>query len=76
MVVGVLLMVLLLPGFDVSYGMWGRYEGVDRGGLLMLHDMAVLNASSTAAGGGGSSSEARSAFAVALQVSSRSRSSV
>ena len=57
-VVGVLLMVLLLPGFDVEYGLWGQYEGVDRGGLWMLHEMAI--------GGGGNGTEA---FAVALQVS-------
>ena len=59
-VVGVLLMVLLLPGFDVAYGLWGQYEGVDRGGLWMLHEMAV--------GGGGNGTEA---FATALQVGRR-----
>ena len=51
-------MVLLLPGFDVEYGLWGQYEGADRGGLWMLHEMAL--------GGGGNGTEA---FAVALQVS-------
>lgn len=58
-VVGVLLMVLLLPGFDIEYGLWGRYEGVDRGGLLMMHNVAV------AAGGDGNGT---GVFDVALQV--------
>jgi hypothetical protein len=56
-VTGVLLMVLLLPGFDVEYGLWGRYQGVDRGGLLMLHDIVV-------SGGGNNTA----AFNVSLQV--------
>ena len=36
-------MVLLLPIFDVEYGLWGRYIGIDRGGLRMLHDMVVAS---------------------------------
>lgn len=56
-VVGILLMILLLPGLDVDYGLWGRYIGVDRGGLSMLHDIAVYG------GGNGTA-----AFAQALQV--------
>lgn len=56
-VVGILLMILLLPGLDVNYGLWGRYIGMDRGGLGMLHDIAVYG------GGNGTA-----AFAQALQV--------
>ena len=49
-VFGVLLLILLLPGFDPAWGLWGVYVGVDRGGLQMLHQMAVqaMNASNSA----------------------------
>ncbi len=40
-IIFVLICVLILPGFEASYGLWGKYKGVDRGGLVMLHDTAV-----------------------------------
>lgn len=39
----VVVMVLFLPAFDINMGVWGRYIGVDRGGLRMLHEMAALD---------------------------------
>jgi hypothetical protein len=55
-IVVVLVLVLILPGFDAEYGLWGKYIGADRGGLRMLHDVAVADGADTPA------------FSAALQV--------
>jgi hypothetical protein len=40
-IVFVLVCVLLLPMFEANYGVWGKWQGVDQGGLAMLHNMAL-----------------------------------
>lgn len=47
MVVGILIMILLMPAFEIRVGTWGKPHGVDQGGLKMLHDVAVSQGNAT-----------------------------
>lgn len=40
-IVGLLIIILLLPAFDIRLGTFGRARTVGEGGLRMLHDMAI-----------------------------------
>ncbi len=59
-IIGILAMLVVLPAFEVTSGVYGEMTSLATGGLKMLHNMAVLAPGST------SSQE----FASALQVSS------
>ncbi|GIL51039.1 hypothetical protein Vafri_7149 [Volvox africanus] len=46
-IVGLLIIILLLPSFDMRLGTFGRSKTVGEGGLRMLHDMAVEEGQNT-----------------------------
>lgn len=45
--VGVLIMILLIPCFDIRLGTFGRPRTVGESGLKMLHSMAVAEGAGT-----------------------------
>lgn len=40
---GVLLLIILLPLFDLETGLYGTNTGMDVGGIKLLHDVALVN---------------------------------
>ncbi|GIM03026.1 hypothetical protein Vretimale_7833 [Volvox reticuliferus] len=46
-IVGLLIIILLLPSFDMRLGTFGRAKTVGEGGLRMLHEMAVEEGQNT-----------------------------